>query len=652
LLPSCDEDPSTKPKLIVLGFDGMDPKLCEQMLAQGRLPTLATLRDMGGFRPLGTSTPPQSPVAWSNFITGTDPGAHGIFDFIHRNPQTLFPYESTAETESGSWPLHLGKYVFYLRGGKVVNLRKGQPFWEYLTEAGVPVQIYRMPAIYPPQKSEGASFQALTDMGTPDILGTNGTFSFYTSGPARVVGGGGEMYPLRFKNDVAKTAFHGPADPNLIIPEGKYSNPPLETPLTIYRDPTDPTARLVWQDQEVLLSEGEWSDWYPLTFESGPRLHLAGLSLGIPGGDISAMARFYLKQVRPIFELYISPLNIDPLNPALPVSEPARFATEVAGSIGRYYTQGLPEETKGLSHGILTRDEFLQQADRIREERERLLDYALDHYRGGFLFFYFGSTDQVGHMLWGARTAGHPALTEEEHEKYQHAMEELYEHMDRDVAKVIQRFPGATVLVMSDHGFETFTRQFNVNTWLVENGYAAPYKPADYGYPMNFKWSRTRAYACGINGLYLNLQGREREGIVPPARKQALMDEIAAKLLEYRDPQSGKPVIKEVYQADKVYHGPNIGIGPDMQIGYDRTFRGSWTAALGQISKEIMEDNTDAWCADHCVATDLVPGVLFSTRPLGVDDPDLLDLAPTILESYGVSKPSQMRGRNVFAKPP
>ena len=365
-----------------------------------------------------------------------------------------------------------------------------------------------------------------------------------------------------------------------------------------------------------------------------------------------AICRFYLRQVRPAIELYVTPFNIDPLTPALPVSEPPEFAAEVAGRVGRYYTQGLPEDTKALSNHVLSRDEFLAQAEIVLRERLTLLDDALDHYAGGVLFFYFGTTDQIGHMFWGARQAKHPALTEEESRKYRTVMDDIYIRMDAVVAKVLDRFGDATLLVCSDHGFETFTRGFNLNTWLAENGYATMAKPDDRDASLNFDFARTRAYGLGINGLYINLKHRESNGIVDPSRKQALIDEITAKLLAYTDPATGRRVIKNVYQADKIYRGPNLAIGPDLQIGYDRGFRGSWATVLGGFPATIVEDNTNAWCADHCIATDLVPGVLFSNRPIGIEDPSLEDIAPTVLTTFNLSVPEQMKGRNIFSTAP
>lgn len=653
LLPGCSDDPHYETQVIILGFDGMDAKLTEQLMSDGRLPTLEKIRQAGGYRPLGTSTPPQSPVAWCTFQTGTNPGEHGIFDFIHRDPKTYAPYASTAESTDGAWALELGQYVMYLKGGEVLNLRRGTPFWEYLTEASVPAQIFRLPANYPPTPSEGAYFRTLTDMGTPDIRGSQGEFSFYTSGPfnfrKRISGGG--AYYIRFKDNEGQASFYGPPDPMIKLDDPNEQAPPTEVPFTVYRDPEDSAVRISWADQDVLVQEGEWTDWYPVEFEMGPRAAIGSWDIGplVPGSSAKSICRFYLKQVRPYFELYVTPFNVDPLSPSLPVSEPADFATEVAGEVGRYYTQGLCEDTKALTYKILTRDEFLQQAEIVHQERLKLFDYALDAYQGGLMYFYFGGTDQIAHMFWGARHPDHPALTEEEHQKYQYVVEGIYERMDGVVAQAMKRFPDATVLLLSDHGFETFTRQFNVNTWLVENGYASMLYPSQRSMPMNFNWAKTRAYALGINGLYINLVGREADGIVPPEEKQALMDEIAGKMLEYRDPQSGARVIKEMYQADRVYSGEQIKIGPDMQIGYDRTFRGSWSTALGEIPKNIMADNTNAWCADHCIATDLVPGVLFANRPLRLEDPDLEDIAPTVLNQFGVPVPEQMKGRDVFA---
>ena len=642
-------------QVIMLGFDGLDPKLCQRLLDEGRLPNFARLAARGSFLPLRTSTPPHSPVAWSSIITGADPGEHGIFDWIHREPADYMPYLCTTKTTTASGlNLPLGDWKFPLTGGgEVLNLRFGTPFWEHLTGNGVSAHVYRIPANYPPQESPGpGEFLTLTDMGTPDLVGSVGEFSFYTTGPFE--GGksvsGGKIHRIRTRpigGNVARGSFYGPPDGLLNVDKvgKKQAGKPLEVPFTIYRDKDNRSAVIEWQGNRVLLREREWSDWQTVEFNMGPGVG------GVHVQTIRGLIRMHLRQVQPTIELYVSPIQVKPDQPALPVSMPDAFSAEVSDAIGPYYTQGLPEDTQALRHKVLTRDEFLEQADLIYQERLRLLDFALGRFKQGFLFFYFGDTDQIAHMFWSAMADSHPALTPEESEKYKEVMPDVYIRADKVVGKVMKRFPQATILCISDHGFADFARGFNLNTWLIDNGYAAVTPGASRRDFMSFDWSCTRSYGMGINGLYINLRGREGQGIVEPSQKQALMDEIAAKLLQVRDEETGRQVIKEVYQAHKVFTGPRIDIGPDMVIGYDRGYRGSWSTALGGAPVgQLLEDNVEAWCSDHCIATDLVPGVIFSNRPVKLENPTIEDLAPTILREFGIAPSPVMKGGSVFEK--
>ncbi len=648
VVPSCSkQDRSGGKRVIVVGFDGMDPKLTGEMMADGRLPNFRRLWEQGGFCPLQTVIPPQSPVAWSTMVTGLNPGGHGLFDFIHRDPAPpgaapIRPRASYADKTEDRWVIpNLLGYRLPLLAGKERLLRHGKPFWEYLTEAGIPARVLRMPANYPAKDSKGAEFSCLTDMGTPDLKDfQGGTFSYYTSDPKeryRKIEGGGKLYPLLLgKKDTGTAVFYGPD--NTLRAEKKEQRP-VQVPFSVWRDPEDPVVRIAWQDQMLVLHEGEWSEWYPIKFDMIP--HLA---------TMHAVCRIFLKEVHPNLKFYVSPFNFDPLREDAPISAPAGFAAQVAQVTGRFYTQGLPEDTEVLTLKVLSRPQFLEQADLVYQERMKLLDYALDHFASGLLFIYFGGTDLVGHAFWGARTPNHPALTPEEQERYAHEMERIYQEADQALGKVLERSPEATILVLSDHGFETFTRGLNLNTWLSEAGYLKRKYASEYGMALNIDFEATKAYALGINGLYVNLKGREKCGIVDPADKQTLLDDIRERLLALVDPQTGERVVKEVYQCDRVYSGPYVSLGPDLQIGYDRSYRGSWSTVLGGVPKEVLEDNTQAWCADHCIAADLVPGILLANRPIRTDRPALVDIAPTILAEFGVPIPKTMEGRSVFTR--
>ncbi len=648
-LQGCDGRGAAPPRMVVLGFDGMDPLLCERLMDAGRMPHLASMRAAGGYRRLQTSIPPQSPVAWSNFITGADAGVHGIFDFIHRDPAKQCElYYSAARTIPGDGGWEVGKHQLPLtfwpfshNPTQTLLQRHGTPFWDYLDEAGVPVAMYDIPSNYPPSKSHHGHMCCLSGMGVPDLLGTYGTYQFFSSDTHRTLDEpGGIRKPLTFTDHAAKGSLVGPDNTSL--------KKPMRTtiPFYVYRHPRDPVARIEVQGQTIVLREGEWSDWRQLDYS-------LDMPPFLPNAHVGGICRFYLQSVHPQFRLYVTPINLDPSQPGdQAISEPPQFVEEISESIGLFYTAGFQEDHKALSNRVFKDEEYLQQARYVLEERRRLLDYALDRYRDGLLFFYFSSTDLQSHMFWWDGEERHPLRTPEDARRYQKVIEDLYVEMDGIVAQVAQSVgPDATTLVMSDHGFCNFRRQFNLNTWLRKEGYLGP---EDCKSLLNsaqgrmVDWKRTRAFGIGLNGLYLNLKGRERDGIVEPAERAALLTEISEKLLAVRDPATGGPVIAEVYRADKVYSGPFADKGPDLIVGYHRGYRVSWAATQGDVENELLSDNDSAWSADHCMAADQVPGILFSNRPLASDGPALTDLAPTILEQFKVVVPPTMTGRSVF----
>ena len=610
-------------RVVVLGFDGLDYGLTRDLMVRGRLPHFSRLAARGGFVPLGTSIPPQSPVAWSSFITGLDPGGHGIFDFVHRDPKTLTPYLSTTRTEAGGHVINIGRWQLPLTAGRVELLRRGRPFWDVLEQHGIDTTVIRMPANFPPS---GHATRELSGMGTPDLLGTYGTFSFYTSGPRVMSAGavaGGVIYPVDVENGVVHASLEGPSNPFLRQPEK------VQAPFTVHVDTTRQYAKLVVGAEERLLRVGEWSDWVPVEFPLVPSQRLRG------------ECRFYLKQLDPDFDLYASPLNLDPLAPALPLSTPEDYAGELARATGRFYTQGMPEDTKSLKTGVLTTREFLGQASIAGGENARQYRYVLDRFKDGFLFYYFGSADQVSHMMWRPMDPQHPAYNAAADSPFRSAVEDVYVGFDAIVGETLTHLgPSDLLVVMSDHGFTSWRRAFNLNSWLRDNGYLAVREPHAPGLSQglaDIDWRKTRAYGLGLNGLYVNLKGREAFGIVDPGDRQALVSEIAGKLLGTLDPRTGAPAVTKVYRREDVYRLEQTdGIAPDLIVGYAKGTRSSDESAVGTVAAEVFTDNTTAWNGDHCMDADAVPGILLTSARLRQPATTLQALPASILVEFGI----------------
>jgi len=624
----------TQKKVIILGLDGMDPHLMKIWMKQGILPNFQQLRSEGDFRPLRTSIPPQSPVAWSNFITGTNPGGHAIFDFIHRHPENYIPYLSTSVTEEAKRAIKIGNYVLPLSGGEVKLLRKGRAFWQILEDYDIPATIFKMPSNFPPAKTKQ---KTISGMGTPDILGTYGIFNYYTDEPAELKEdiGGGRIHEVYVIGNRVEARLSGP------INTFKKGRTESSIDFKVFIDPVNPIAKIVIQDHEFILKEGEWSDWKKVHFNM------------IPSQSVSGICMFYLKQVRPNFKLYISPINIDPGKAALPISTPEDYSEELERKFGPFYTKGLPADTKALDHGVLDDGEFLAQDDFVLNERMEMFDYELSKFDSGLLFYYVSSTDQRQHMFWRLIDKNHPSYDPALASKYGDTIKNIYIEMDKLLAKTLEKVDQDTILmVMSDHGFTPYHRSFNLNTWLKENGYIKlinEWKQGQEEFFLNTDWSRTKAYALGLNGLYINQKAREREGIVNPGEeKEALTREIAQKLEKVTDPKTGERAILRAYVTKDVYQGPYVKEAPEIIIGYNRGYRSSWASPLGRIPKNIFEDNTEKWSGDHCMDQEIIPGILFTNRKIKAKSSALYDLTPTILKIFGIEKPKDMIGNPIF----
>jgi len=607
---------SRKPRMIVLGIDGMDPGFLEAHWSA--LPNLDRLRRQGEFKRLATTIPPQSPVAWSTFITGMDPGGHGIYDFIHRNPETALPYSSMSEVSDPERTLSIGPYVLPLSKGRVRSLRKGKAFWQVLSDHQVPVNIIRMPTNFPPLECEGAS---LSGMGTPDMRGTFGTFSFYTSQPGAAArqAPGGQIVPVAVTNHHAELRIEGPAN------SMRKDRARSFTTLAVDIDPAEPVARFRAGGSTLLLKEGEWSGWIGAEFPL-----IRGLK------SAYGMFRIYAKKLKPELMIYVSPINIDPARPELPVSEPASYSRDLARALGPFYTQGMAEDTAALRQGIFTREEYLAQSRLVAAEHLRILRYGIQNFREGFLFFHFFGIDQNSHMLWG---------------KYDRELLETYRLVDQAVGWVLEHAGDSAVVVMSDHGFAAFDRTVHLNSWLLKEGFLSLEEPGKTGNEELFAhvdWSRTQAYSLGLNGLYLNLAGRERNGIVAGAERAGVLGKIQERLTAFTDPKTGARVVDTAYRPADTFRGTELANAPDLIVGYRPGYRSSWQTALGAVPSAIVEDNTEAWIGDHCIAAHFVPGSWLSNRPGRLADPRLQDLPVTILRHYGIPPEPGMIGRPAF----
>jgi predicted AlkP superfamily phosphohydrolase/phosphomutase len=633
-------------KVIVIGIDGMDPRLCRKLMQTGRMPNMAKLAAAGAFSELATSMPPQSPVAWANFINGNGPGSHGIFDFIHRHPhEQCAPFFSAAETlpgegflEVGDHRLTLDFWPFHHKPAATVLQRKGMPFWDFLDQQGIPSTFYDLPSNYPPSPSQYGHHRCISGMGTPDMLGSYGTYQYFSEdAPAEGLDeGGGKRSRLVFENDAATASLVGPEDSLLKSPQ------PIVIDVGVYRDRASNAALLDVQGTKLLLKPGQWSRWTKLDFA-------LSMPSPLPRQHASGICRFFLQEVSPNFRLYVSPINVDPSNPAVPLSEPPEFIQAVSKELGLFHTTGFQEDHKARTNGVFSDDDFRRQATSVLEERLALFEYAVENYEDGLLFFYFSSSDLQSHMFWwdADESANHPTRSTEEARSRYGWVHDLYERLDAAIGDINDRYGGkATIFVMSDHGFANFGRQFNVNSWLRDHGYLNPRECANI--LVDADWSRTKAYGLGINGLYLNLKGRERDGIVEPGEEEEkIKKQLIARLQAVRD-FDGQKVIRKVYRADEIYSGDATEFAPDLIIGYTRGFRASWETCLGELTEDVMLDNTAAWSADHCADALEVPGILCCNRAVKSEGASLVDIAPSILDEFGLKTPNTMSGKSLF----
>lgn len=622
-------------RVVILGLDGMDPDLAGRYIEGGKLPNFKRLSETGCFKKLRTTLPAMSPVAWSSFLTGVDPSRHSIFDFLNRDLRTYRPLLSSSKIEKPAKNITLGKYSIPLNRPRIKLLRKGIPFWKILGEHNIPASVIRVPITFPPEKFEGT---LLSGMCVPDIKGTQGTYTHYSSNPKTAPGDNGQnAIRVAINNNKINTYIPGPE--NYLLKNGGEIKLPMEIKIIDSEE-----AELRVSGKNFRLKKGAYSEWRKLTFRPGLNQKISGI------------CRFYIRQISPDFEMYITPVNIDPEKPSLPISHPAYFSIYLSKLLGDYATLGLAEDTWALNDNVIDERAFIEQSYQFHKERERMFFNALDTTRNGVCVCVFDITDRVQHIFFRCLDSAHPSNSDKNFEEYKSVIENLYIRMDEMLGKVIEKTGSDTmIMVMSDHGFAPFTRGVNLNTWLYDNGYLS----FKNGYSKDgaasgewfegVDWENTRAYSFGLSGIYINMKNREAMGIVKGGEEiQKLKRELTAGLEKLYDEKENQIAITRVLDTEKIFSGPYRSEGPDLLVCYNRGYRNSWECASGRVTEAVIEDNTKHWSGDHCIDPELVPGIFFSNKKILAENPGIKDIAPTVLDIYGIDIPSYMQGKSLL----
>ncbi len=719
----------SRPRVVILGFDGADARLVERWMDQGELPHLARLRAEGSYAPLEPTNPPQTPVSWSSFATGMNPGKTEIFDFLKRDPESYLPdFAMTKESRRPflfgrqnalalglltgavalllsmsallffrlSWTsrLMLASVLAVATGLPVafvakrylpeevptaVNQRKGRTLWALASEAGKKVQVIRVPATFPAEPLEDGHM--ISGLGVPDIRGRVGTPSFYTSDANFRPGDNEfslELIRLPAHRGRITTQVIGPLNKPffdyvvdrrvLKIEDPKERNSArrrvrqeledagvrrrIDIPMTLHA--TDTTCTIELSGTTGTLSVGEWSDWFVLDF---PVNALVDRTAPLRG-----MARFKLLRLVPEIELYLSPINFHPDCHPVAFSWPPSYSERIAKRFGLYKTLGWPEDTWSLPSGVGDERLFLEDMDFTVTKDEEILKGLLSDGTDDLYVQIFYFTDRIGHLFWQFLDPGHPRHEPASAARLAPEMLRAYKRMDAIVGHARSLAPAdALFIVCSDHGFSSFRRGVNYNTWLVQNGLMTLRRPEGEVATLeklfetrdllgNVDWSRTKAYALGLGSIYVNLVGRESQGsVMPGAEYEEVRRRIRQGLEALVDPVTGEHPVARVWTREEMYGVFDSDLIPDLRVGNNLNYRVSWQSTLGGVQAEIFDDNRKAWSGDHCSsAPDLVRGVFFCNRRIRTPLPRMVDIAPTVLRELGVEIPSEVDGKPIL----
>lgn len=580
-------------------------------------------------------------MAWASFATGLNPGGTGIFDFLKRDPRTYLPELGLVERKKPRFLFGL----IPIRSTRVTNERHGVPFYQAAADAGYKTTVIRMPLEFPPSKIPGGKLWSGLDV--PDVRGTWGTFFYFGTDITTWEEGdtefGGRLMGLQLTDNEASSTIDGPVNP------AANSYQRVKVPIHFKISPDGSAVTIQLNKHAETVEAQHWSQWFHVQFKITPFL------------SVSAICRFYVLEVSPDLRVYMCPLNIDPEDPVLPVSYPAGWTKQLVKKYGLFKTIGWWHDTWALNEERIGEGVFLQDLFRTMSLETRIVLNQLKSDPPSLMVAVFTSTDSVSHMFWRLIDPKSPRYDPVLASKYGDAILRVYERMDQVVGQVEQAMkPGGTLIIVSDHGFHSWRKGFNTNTWLVQNGHMVlknsnakekAYKLDElYGqgsfFP-NVDWTQTKAYALGLGQIYLNLKGREKDGIVEPGEPaERLLREIRAKLLAYRDPDTQKPVLEDVYLGQSIDHGPYMADAPDLQLNFYPGYRTSWQTALGAIPPGIVVANMKKWSGDHCASDPKdTGGILLINRKLGTSSPSIMDVAPTVLGLLNVSPPDKFDGR-------
>jgi predicted AlkP superfamily phosphohydrolase/phosphomutase len=403
--------------------------------------------------------------------------------------------------------------------------------------------------------------------------------------------------------------------------------------------------------QKRELSPGQWSDWVSLKFRVNPLI------------TVSGYGHFRLDKVSPEISLYLSPIQFDPerLPPGMALSYPSRFAPELVKEFGRYKTMGWAIDTWSIQSGTLSEKAFLEDVAATAKQDRQMLNSLLRQ-REKLLFHYFEFPDRVAHVFWRLRDPLHPAYDAALAKVYGNAVEESYETMDAIVGETAQTLgPRDVLIVLSDHGFASWRRSVNYNSWLVDHGYlvlkgGAQRKSLEALFSRGqfweaVDWAKSRVYSMGFGDLYVNLKGREADGIVSPGGEyEALRTEISKQLLDLKDPKTGDLAVSRVFRREEIYRRFDPRLIPDLIVSNRPGYRVSWQSTLGVPTENLFEDNKDVWSGDHCsLDPDLVRGVLFSSKPFRADPvPHIADVTASIRELLGAPAVADAAGEPLW----